>query len=71
MSILGLIVISLLPLLGETLHKYSPGALTAYLNSALTGTADAVQVGWAVAVAAATILGLLGLASFIFHRQEL
>ncbi|MGI6366100.1 MAG: ABC transporter permease [Bacillota bacterium] len=71
LSILGLIVISLLPLLGETLHKYSPGALTAYLNSALTGTADAVQVGWAVAVAAATILGLLGLASFIFHRQEL
>lgn len=71
LSILGLIIISLLPLLGETLHKYSPGSLTAHLNSALTSTADTAQMGWAVAVAVATILALLGLASFIFHRQEL
>ncbi len=71
LSILGLTLVSLLPLFGESLHRYSPGALTGYINSALTDTANGTHMGWAIAVAAATIIALLGLASFIFNRQEL
>lgn len=71
LSILGLAIISLLPLFGKTLHKYSPGALTSYINSVLTGTANGIEVAWAAVVAVVTCIILLGLASLIFQNQEL
>lgn len=71
LSILGLALVSLLPLFGETLHRHSPGAITSYINSVIAGTADSARMGWTIAVAVVTILTLLTIASFIFNRQEL
>lgn len=71
LSILGLALISLLPLFGKAMHRYSPGAITGHINSALAGTVNGAEMGWVLLVAIITIIALLGLASFIFQRQEL
>jgi len=70
-AILGFFTISILPSLGSVLNKYSPGALLSYANKGFTSALDMTDVWWAVAVAVLTIIGLLGLTSIIFNRQEL
>lgn len=70
-SILGLIIMTLLPMLGKTLHTYSPGAITRYITQAIAGTANLTNVWWTVGAAVCTIIALLASASIIFNRQEL
>lgn len=71
LSIVGYIIIGILPMFGEILHKYSPGALTGYISTVVAGTANTPDVWWAVAASVLTIIALLGAASAIFQRQEL
>lgn len=70
-SILGLILVTMLPMLGKTLHTYSPGAITRYITQVIAGTANLAAVWWTVVVAVGTIIALLTAASIIFKRQEL
>jgi len=70
-AVLGYFVIGLLPLFSTGLSKYSPGALSGYINAIIRGTANLTDVWWAVAVAIATIIALLSIASLIFKHQEL
>lgn len=71
LSILGYFILSLLPLFGKGLSKYSPAVLVNHISQVIAGTADTANLCWTVVVAAATILGLLTLGSTLFNRQEL
>jgi len=71
LAVLGYFIISLLPLFGKTLSKYSPAALVDYTSSIVSGSANIADLWWAIGVAVCTIIGLLGMGSVIFQHQEL
>lgn len=71
LSILGLIVVSLLPMFSKILHRYSPGALTGYTTGVLAGSVNSTDIWWTAAVSVCVIVILLAAAAFIFKRQEL
>lgn len=66
----GLFVLGLLPLFSSGLSKYSPGALTGYINEVVAGTVPAELWG-AAATAVLSAAALLALAALSFRRQEL
>ena len=70
LTVLGLIVLNVLPFLSNTLSRYSPGALPGHLTRAIAGSA-VPELGGAAIFAAATIVLLLVAASWVFSRKEL
>ena len=71
LAVLGFFTISMLPMFGRVLNKYSPAALLNYANQGFTTTLNTTDVMWAVITSLLTIVALLSLTSFIFNRQEL
>ncbi len=71
LTVLGLVILSLLPLFSKTLNKFSPAVLTDYMSQAAAGTAASTDVWGAIAFAACTVILLLASASLLFSRKEL
>lgn len=71
LTVLGIIVLKLLPVFSPWLAKYSPEALGDYLTQTMrTGLLDPALKG-AVALAVAIIAFLLGAGIWLFRRKEL
>lgn len=71
LSIVGMLVMSLLPSLHKSLATWSPAALLSLQNHILLGTADTSQVWATTALSLGVAAAFLAAGALIFSRQEL
>lgn len=71
LSILAFAVLSIIPVLGKTMAKYSPGALPGIANDVLLGKVSVSSSYWPMVVAVVVGAIAMGIAILVFKRQEL
>lgn len=70
-AVLGFIAVSIAPMLGKLLNKYSPAALLDYGHQGFIAAVNPTDIWWTVLVAIGVIISLLAGAAFIFKKQEI